>query len=61
MLISKDDKIFVTGHKGMVGSAVCRKLKKNNVLSRDVLVILENNLPILLLYSELILIGSFNI
>ena len=28
MLISKDDKIFVTGHRGMVGSAVCRKLKK---------------------------------
>ena len=28
MLISKDDKIFVTGHNGMVGSAVCRKLKK---------------------------------
>ena len=28
MLISKDDKFFVTGHNGFAGSAVCRKLKE---------------------------------
>ena len=27
MLISKKDKFFVAGHKGMVGSAICKKLK----------------------------------
>ena len=26
-------KIFVAGHKGMVGSAICRKLKKNEEVS----------------------------
>ncbi len=29
MLISKDDSFFVAGHKGMVGSALCRKLKNH--------------------------------
>ena len=24
----KNSKIFVAGHKGMVGSSICRKLKK---------------------------------
>ena len=28
MLISKDDKIFIAGHAGMVGSAIKRKLIK---------------------------------
>ena len=28
MFINKEDKIFVAGHKGMVGSSICRKLKK---------------------------------
>ena len=27
-MISKQSKIFVAGHKGMVGSAIIRKLKK---------------------------------
>ena len=35
--MNKDDKIYVAGHRGMVGSAICRKLKKegfNNLLLR---------------------------
>lgn len=28
-MISKQDKIWVTGHKGMVGSAICRLLREN--------------------------------
>ena len=28
-MINKKSKIFVAGHKGMVGSAIIRKLKKN--------------------------------
>ena len=28
-MINKKSKIFVAGHKGMVGSAIVRKLKKN--------------------------------
>ena len=28
-MISKKSKIFVAGHKGMVGSAIIRKLKRN--------------------------------
>jgi len=31
--ISHKDKIFVAGHKGMVGSAICRALKKNGYLN----------------------------
>ena len=29
MLISKSDKFFIAGHKGMVGRAICKKLKDN--------------------------------
>ena len=29
MEIKKKDKIFVAGHKGLVGSAILRELKKN--------------------------------
>tara|TARA_B100000989_G_scaffold246712_1_gene193922 strand:- start:16795 stop:17766 length:972 start_codon:yes stop_codon:yes gene_type:complete len=29
-LIDKKDKFYVAGHNGMVGSAICRKLKENN-------------------------------
>ena len=29
-MINKSSKIFVAGHKGMVGSAICRVLKKKN-------------------------------
>ena len=35
--MNKDDKIYVAGHRGMVGSAICRKLKKegfNNLVLR---------------------------
>ena len=28
MIIGKKDKIFVAGHKGLVGSAILRELKK---------------------------------
>ena len=28
-LINKNDSIFVAGHKGMAGSAICNSLKKN--------------------------------
>ena len=37
-MISKKSKIFVTGHKGLVGSALIRKLKKSgfrNVITVD--------------------------
>lgn len=36
--MNKNSKIFVAGHKGMVGSAIVRSLKKNgytNIISRD--------------------------
>jgi GDP-L-fucose synthase len=29
-MLSKSSKIFIAGHKGLVGSAILRKLKKNN-------------------------------
>ena len=29
-MIKKNDKIFIAGHNGLVGSAVLRKFKKNN-------------------------------
>ena len=37
-MIGKNDKIFVAGHKGLVGSAVIRKLKQNNfkkIITKD--------------------------
>ena len=37
-MINKNSKIFVTGHKGLVGSAVMRRLKfygYNNVITID--------------------------
>ena len=36
MLISKDDIIFVAGHNGMVGSAICMKLKKDGYKIKDI-------------------------
>ena len=36
--MKKDDKIFVAGHLGMVGSAICRRLKKrsfSNLITRS--------------------------
>ena len=44
MLISKDDKFFVSGHNGMVGSAICRKLKKNGY--NKLLTISRNDLDL---------------
>ena len=34
-LLSKEDRIFVAGHKGMVGSAILRCLKKNGYFSKN--------------------------
>ena len=34
-LTSKEDRIFVAGHRGMVGSAILRCLKKNGYFSKD--------------------------
>ena len=34
-LLSKEDRIFVAGHRGMVGSAILRCLKKNGYFSKD--------------------------
>ena len=28
-MINKKSKIFIAGHKGMVGSSICKKLKQN--------------------------------
>ena len=40
-MISKKSKIFVAGHKGMVGSAIIRKLKKKG-FSRIISVYKKN-------------------
>ena len=37
-MIKKSDKIFLAGHKGLIGSTIFRKLKKdgyNNILTID--------------------------
>ena len=37
-MLRKNSKIFVAGHKGMVGSSICRKLKKfgyKNIIVAD--------------------------
>ena len=37
-MLSKKLKIFVAGHRGMVGSSICKKLKQNgysNLLTSD--------------------------
>ena len=36
-MMEKDAKIYVAGHRGMVGSAICRALEKNgytNIVTR---------------------------
>ena len=44
MKIKKDDKIFVAGHNGLVGSAILRKLKKKGY--KKLLVTNKNNLDL---------------
>ena len=46
VFINKDDRIFVAGHRGMAGSAICRALKRDGyenllVASRDELDLLD--------------------
>ena len=35
-MLNKKAKIFIAGHKGMVGSSRCEKLKKNGYVLRDI-------------------------
>ena len=44
-MLNKNCKIFVAGHKGMVGSSICRKLKKKGY--RKILVIDRKKLDLL--------------
>ena len=44
-MLNKNSKIFVAGHKGMVGSSICRKLKKKGY--RKILVIDRKKLDLL--------------
>lgn len=44
MLISKKDKYFVAGHKGMVGSAICKNLKLHGY--ENILTISSNDLDL---------------
>ena len=51
MYISKGDSIFVTGHNGMVGSAICRALISHgykNILTVGIAFSFQkyNNLPV---------------
>ena len=45
-MIKKTDKIFVAGHKGLVGSAILRKLKRsgyNNIITvRNSFLVVNN-------------------
>ena len=45
MLIKKTDKIFVAGHKGLVGSAIIRELKKK--VSKNVITATRKKLDLL--------------
>ena len=42
MVIKKKDKIFIAGHKGLVGSAIIRNLEKNGY--KNLVVISKNKL-----------------
>ena len=44
MLLSKEHKIYVAGHNGMVGSAICRKLKKEGY--RNIITVSRKNLDL---------------
>ena len=43
-MIKKDDKIFVTGHNGLVGSAVLRALQKKKF--KNIITINRNDLDL---------------
>jgi len=45
MKIKKNDKIFIAGHNGLVGSAILRKLKKNGY--KNLLVVNKNKLDLI--------------
>ena len=49
--MKKTDKIFVAGHKGMVGSSILRKLKKYGY--KNVLVADKKKLDLLMIYIRL--------
>ncbi len=44
-MLSKNSKIFLAGHRGMVGSAILRKLKNLNY--KNIIVIPKKNLDLL--------------
>ena len=55
--LKKDDKLFLAGHSGMVGSAILRLLEKddsNNIftISRSLLDLKDSNNKIKLPYTE---------
>ena len=43
-MLTKDSKIYIAGHKGLVGSAICRCLKKNGY--KNILVKTHTELPL---------------
>ena len=45
MKINKNSKIFISGHKGMVGSSLLRTFKKNNF--KNIITIEKNKLNLL--------------
>ena len=54
--MNKNAKIFVTGHKGLVGSAVIRRLKKlgfKNILTVSILSLLTGLIVVYLVFSKL--------
>ena len=48
-LINKNQKVFVAGHKGMAGQAICKSLKNNGYHK---LLTVERNKLNLMRYSE---------
>ena len=48
MEIKKKDKIYVAGHKGLVGSAIVRELKKKgykNIITAMIILLLKGTCP----------------
>ena len=44
-MISKNSKIFLSGHKGMVGSAILKRLKKDGY--KKIILVSKKNLNLL--------------